>query len=170
MSGIDAKTEVPTGWSRRVSLLDDAIAGLGGVATLDTGGWGGWQGAKANARMLAKLCGRPVDVFVVFDRDYRWDDELDARRVDAARSGIDLHIWTRKELENHLLVPEAICRLIASRATDPPAPADVSSFLIAAAEGLREQTLGGLMDEIPAAEGHVGRSGVTEVRGGSGVA
>jgi hypothetical protein len=61
------------------------------------------------------------------DRDYYPADELDERRREAVQEDVDLHIWRKKEIENYLLVPDAISRVIATAigpgATPPTADA-----------------------------------------------
>lgn len=50
------------------------------------------------------------------DSDYHLQEETKNRIKEANSNGIRLHIWKRKELENYLLVPDAIQRLIVKSA------------------------------------------------------
>jgi energy-coupling factor transporter ATP-binding protein EcfA2 len=59
-----------------------------------------------------------VATAVVFDRDYRSDEELDAERIELNRVSKYAHIHTRKELENFLLVPSALERAIVKRVAE----------------------------------------------------
>lgn len=59
--------------------------------------------------------GVKISTGVVFDRDYRSDEEVKAELAELKRFCDYAHIHSRKELENFLLVPEAISRAIANR-------------------------------------------------------
>ena len=66
------------------------------------------------ARLLRDTGEERLRIYCIFDRDYRDPSEL-ANRVERAKEeGIDMHIWRRKEIENYLVCPSAVHRLIAS--------------------------------------------------------
>ena len=52
-----------------------------------------------------------VKMFVILDRDYRSDEECKdvVRRL--AEIHVTAHIWSKKELENYLLLPNVIARV-----------------------------------------------------------
>ena len=77
-------------------------------------GWGGWQRVigsnkvfKDNKANLATYC--------IFDSDYHTEDDKLVRLKDAKEHGINLHIWNKKEIENYLIVPGAIARLLSKK-------------------------------------------------------
>ncbi len=75
-------------------------------------GWGGWNYAVGSEMFLENAGGEGIVTYCIFDSDYHTSEEIANRRREAVKRGISLHIWTRKELENYLLIPSAIQRAI----------------------------------------------------------
>lgn len=86
------------------------------------GGWSGWNYAVGSSLILRNAVGESITTYCVLDSDYHTDIEIQARLNDARERGIELHIWGRKEIENYLLLPAAIARVVASERRKGPAP------------------------------------------------
>lgn len=79
------------------------------------GGRGGW-GSGIPARLPdTNAEGTSIRAFALLDRDYFPPEEVSERYDEARQWKVQLHIWVRKEIENYLLVPEAIARYIAAQ-------------------------------------------------------
>lgn len=76
------------------------------------GGWNGWERALGLA-MLLKETGDTIQLYCILDSDYHNEEAISKRYETAKSARINLHIWRRKELENYLLVPSAIQRVIS---------------------------------------------------------
>lgn len=61
--------------------------------------------------------GRPIQMFVVADRDY--EPNLEALRRELPSNHIAWHVWDRAEIENYLLCRGAIIRLIRGESPQP---------------------------------------------------
>jgi hypothetical protein len=69
----------------------------------------------------------------------------------AAERGIQLHVWERKEIENYLLAPGAIARVISSEARDEhglPDEKAVLEELDGITRGLRMETMDAIATEV----------------------
>lgn len=82
------------------------------IPNLSIGGWGGWNYAIGSSMLLNNASNESIRVFCLLDRDYHSEQEINNRLEESKRRGVELHIWTRKEIENYLIVPEAIARII----------------------------------------------------------
>ncbi|HMW28892.1 MAG TPA: AAA family ATPase [Plasticicumulans sp.] len=96
-------------------LYPDDREGLAAFPCMSIGGWGGWQYAVGSAMLLQNSGGEHIAVYCILDSDYHTRHQMTVRREQASRNQINLHIWTKKEIENYLLIPSAIQRLIAAR-------------------------------------------------------
>lgn len=65
---------------------------------------------RQQLQQMISLQGRTLECFVVADRDYEPDP--DQLRATLPADHLQWHIWQRTEIENYLLHPEAILRLI----------------------------------------------------------
>lgn len=65
---------------------------------------------------MRRAAGEGIRVFCILDADFHPADQILERQQQALGSGIELHIWSKKELENYLLVPAVRARVIRSRA------------------------------------------------------
>ena len=84
---------------------------------------------------LKNAVGDRITTYCIFDSDYHTKNEQTERYHQAVERGINLHIWRRKEIENYLLAPTVIARVIKQRTkTEPPTPAQVQAFLQSACE------------------------------------
>jgi len=107
--------------------LDPSALPIDLAPNFDLGGRGGLRGGNV-AVPRANRYGERIRVYALLDHDYYPDDELDERQAEARQADVDLHIWQRKEIENYLLVPGAIARVIASEVAPgvaAPTPGDV---------------------------------------------
>lgn len=111
----------------------DAETPLDAIPNLSIGGWDGWAHAIGGSMALKNAVGDRITTYCIFDSDYHTKQEKDDRYTQAEERGINLHIWERKEIENYLLEPTVIARVIKARATKkPPTPAEVEAFLLEA--------------------------------------
>lgn len=77
-------------------------------------GWGGWQRALAVAEVF-RTNQVHVKCYCIFDSDYHLKDEIARRQQEAKEKHINLHIWARKEIENYVIHPDVILRLIQAK-------------------------------------------------------
>ena len=90
------------------------------IPNLSIGGWGGWNYAIGSTMLLSSSIGREIRSYCIFDSDFHTPKQIRDRKIEATQKGVELHIWERKELENYLLVPEAILRAVASKLRQQP--------------------------------------------------
>ena len=97
-------------------LFPENEAPLTTLPTFPIGGWGGWEGVVSNSPVsVQNYLGKQIITYCLLDSDYHTPDQIAARYAAALAVGVQLHIWNVKEIENFLLVPRAIQRLILSR-------------------------------------------------------
>ncbi len=92
------------------------------------GGWSGWPLAIGSAKTLKNSAGEKIVTYCILDSDYHTEADISERYAKASENGIQLHIWNMKEIENYLLIPSAIARVITDGVTlggDGPSAADV---------------------------------------------
>ena len=53
-----------------------------------------------------------VKIYCIFDSDYHTEEEIKTRKEEATKIGVNIHIWERKEIENYLIVPTTILRIL----------------------------------------------------------
>jgi len=120
------------------------------IPHMRVGGWGGWQYAVGSRLLLSNAAGESIRIYCILDRDYHSGDEVAERLADAASRGVELHVWRRKEIENYLLVPAAIARVIAESMrpdTNTPTAEEVSSEISTTADFLRQTIEDGIATE-----------------------
>jgi hypothetical protein len=108
------------------------------------GGWNGWERARGLAILLQDAAPSAIRPYCILDSDFHTPDSIQKRLKTAKAEGIQLHIWKRKEIENYLLVPAAIRRLIEkgnARNGDVPTKGEIEAKLEEIAEGLRMDAL-----------------------------
>lgn len=81
----------------------------------DIGGWGGWKYAIGSKYALRNAGDQSLKIYCILDSDYHIPPETEERIEEANKHKISLHIWSMKEIENYLLVPSAILRLLLQK-------------------------------------------------------
>jgi hypothetical protein len=79
------------------------------------GGWTGWPYAIGSAMLLKNAIGEDIKTYCILDSDYHTAQEKNQRIKDAENKFVELHIWDKKEIENYLIVPSAIVRIINNK-------------------------------------------------------
>ena len=85
------------------------------ITIVPIGGFGQRQKIEHAAWTFEKVLKSEIAIAAVLDRDYRCAEEIEEITRDARATVPHFHILERKELENYLLVPEAIARATADR-------------------------------------------------------
>jgi energy-coupling factor transporter ATP-binding protein EcfA2 len=131
------------------ALHPEAETSLEAIPNMAIGGWNGWSLAMGSALTLKNALGEKISTYCLLDRDYHCDEEIAERYQEAEERGIELHIWDRKELENYLLVPAAVVRVVRSRAEDSDVSEEEIDHEVAQlATKLRNRTVDALATSI----------------------
>jgi energy-coupling factor transporter ATP-binding protein EcfA2 len=125
----------------------EPIAALPHIAI---GGRGGWNIVLGSRQFLRRAGGEEIIVYCILDRDYYPQEEVAKRMKEATENGMQLHIWRRKEIENYLVVPAAIQRVIASRCKTPPSVEDIGERVDEVIESLLDETHDNIASQLQA--------------------
>ncbi|MBX9723028.1 MAG: AAA family ATPase [Candidatus Obscuribacterales bacterium] len=102
---------------------------------------------------FGKIMGQRVNMAAIFDRDYRCSDEIDSLTQNLKKSLRVVHILTRKELENYLLLPEVVVRAAKAKlskrgkADTKINASDIKSTLMAITEKYKSSVFGNRCSE-----------------------
>ena len=96
-------------------LFQNADFSLDEIPNSSIGGWDGWPYAIGQTMMAKNALGQKVRVYCILDSDYHIPAEIDKRKKEACSKDVELHIWSKKEIENYFLNPDAIVRIICGR-------------------------------------------------------
>lgn len=88
-----------------------------GLTALESGGFDSWPKIQGFAWGLQKSFETELKVAVVYDSDYRSNEENTSHKNSLEQEVELVHFHTRKEIENYLLVPDVLSRAI-ERAVD----------------------------------------------------
>ena len=95
--------------------LRELGAGLD-ITPLPSGGFGSWQKITVLASGIADVLGSPLTISAVYDRDYFCEEFINVV-LETLHGHLPLaHVHARKEIENYLLVPDALDRAIEQTA------------------------------------------------------
>lgn len=130
------------------TLFKNSNEPLDAIPNMSIGGWGGWSRAIGSKIMLKNAGDENIVVYCIFDSDYHTELEIETRKEEAQKNGINLWIWSKKEIENYLIVPEAIKRLIEKDADATIELENVVKKLEELVEGLKVDYLDILTDKV----------------------
>ncbi|MDX2152889.1 MAG: ATP-binding protein [Bryobacteraceae bacterium] len=133
------------------TLHPTAETPLDAIPSLSLGGWDGWESAIGSDMAFKNAIGNNIKTYCIFDRDYHTPKEIKERYQKATQRGISLHIWQRKEIENYLLEPTVIARVIQARNRStkmPPLPSEVRKFLEDVCDREKDKTQDSIADAI----------------------
>jgi len=136
------------------------------IPHIEVGGWGGWAYAIGSSMLLRNSGGEDISVYCILDSDYHSKGAIAKKYEDAARARARLHIWSRKEIENYFLVPEAIVRAIRRRMpsrTQAPTAAEIRGRMEAACEGLKEEVFDAIAADVLAEDRSLGAGGANKL-------
>jgi energy-coupling factor transporter ATP-binding protein EcfA2 len=121
------------------------------IPHMSIGGWGGWNYAIGSSMLLKNSGGQTISVYCIFDSDYHTEQDISGRKSLALKREVRFQIWRRKEIENFLLNPEVLHRIIAFEiSSGKPAPKveTVVAALDVAAQELRDQCTDAISEEL----------------------
>lgn len=121
---------------------------LDAIPHLSIGGWGGWSRAVGSKLMLKNAGDENIIIYCIFDSDYHTEDEINDRIGEAQKHGINLKIWKRKEIENYLIEPLAIKRILERESEKVVDLDEIKNAIDSIAESLKEDYLDLLTDKI----------------------
>lgn len=135
------------------------------IPNMSIGGWGGWNYAVGSSMTLKNSLGESIVTYCILDSDYHTQEEIKHRKKEAKTRGVELTIWSQKEIENYLLVPSAIQRLIAkkcARRTKPPTSEKVAEKIKEIALNMEEAIFDALSAELLARDRSLGAGGANK--------
>lgn len=83
------------------------------IPTSHIHGWGGWQRVIGSHQIISK--NPEIKTYCILDSDYHLHEEIEERYKEAEKHGINLKIWSRKEIENYIFTIASLKRLLQSR-------------------------------------------------------
>ena len=104
------------------TLTENLHTAISALPTISIGGFGNWREAVATASGFRRLGDESIKAYCILDSDYRTNVEHKKIVKRAEKEGLYLHVWSRKEIENYVVEPAAIQRLIAKRSSGPVPP------------------------------------------------
>jgi hypothetical protein len=133
------------------TLYSDSLDPIDAIPSMPLGGWSGWDYAVGSAMLLKKAVGGNIRSYCILDSDFHTQRQIAARMAQAQEKGVNLHIWERKEIENYLLVPTAIRRVLRRRlrvGVEPPSTEELTDKMFGLAGKLKHRVTDAIAGEL----------------------
>jgi hypothetical protein len=118
---------------------------IGTVPFIKLGGFEGWDRALNAVWAFREILDIEIEVYCLFDKDYRPAAEITAFEQKLREAGLRCHVLGRKEIENYLLevrpLEEAIKRRAKERQREQPADKAILSWLDEATESVKHRVV-----------------------------
>ena len=114
------------------------------VTLMKTDGFSNWSRVSTSSWVFEKFFGFHIPVAAIFDRDYRCDDEIDEFLRDINTDDTQCRVLPFKEIENLLLVPDAVAAVVrkhSTRALTEGWAQEISKIFESCFERMRSKTL-----------------------------
>lgn len=118
------------------------------LPTVSLGGWSRFKEALGAARLFYEETHGEIKTYCILDRDYHTKSEIEELYSLSSQNHLELHIWSRKELENYLLVPAALAKVAGISIDDECAFDAFCNELFHELDKLASQTKGGILDQL----------------------
>jgi len=121
------------------------------IPHMSIGGWGGWQFVVGSSFFLKNAGGDDIASYCLLDSDYHTQVQISSRFTEAKSHGVELHVWSRKEIENFLIVPTTIQRIVYAGCREkhtPPSVQDVKDEIDRIAETLKDEVFDSFCTEF----------------------
>ncbi len=151
------------GGDRRILAGFARALGLGSfpdprlISVVELEGEANWRRLKDFNWVLTNTIGERVRAYVLLDRDYRTEAQVQDLVTTLRRAGVGIHVWQRKEIENYTLSAPAIRRCLDEEMGEREFPMvlppreDIERLLSEMAERhrqyVRSQLLGQIIEE-----------------------
>jgi energy-coupling factor transporter ATP-binding protein EcfA2 len=132
-------------------LFPNSPGPIDAIPSMQVGGWSGWSYAVGSSMLLNKAVGRNIRSYCIFDSDFHTQNQIISRKTEAQEKGLNLHIWAKKEIENYLLDPKVIHRVVGKRVKSQqeiPSVPELSKKLFEIAEQMQDALMDGLANEF----------------------
>lgn len=132
------------------TLFPDSNLPIDRIPFAATGGWGSWDVKSKDASRLLEV-ENSYKIYFIYDRDYHTQDEIDERKRIAETKKINICIWSKKEIENYLIVPSSITRCIGYNMQEEkvkPTVEEIELLINNICEELKKNTYECLMEEM----------------------
>jgi AAA domain, putative AbiEii toxin, Type IV TA system len=131
-------------------LYPKAELPLDAVPNLPIDGWGGWAHAVGSSMTLHNAFGDEISTYCILDHDYHTEEEIELRVKEASQRRVELHIWQRKEIENYLLAPAVIQRVIRKRRPEGSIPSidEIQNQILKFCDSERQNVVYGIAEVL----------------------
>lgn len=127
--------------------MSELSAGLG-ITSLESGGFGSWQRVTTLAMGIAEVLGAPLTIAAIYDRDYFCEEEVSNLKASLSSKLSLAHVHDRKEIENYLLIPDALDRAIERAVIERTARSGTAISTLPKARDLLLEITDGLRDDV----------------------
>ena len=90
----------------------DVLASGNDLTAFESGGFGSWRNVKALSWGLSQTLNADIPIAAVYDRDYFCEEQITAMQQDMEKDVHFAHFHARKEIENYLLVPHVLEKVL----------------------------------------------------------
>ena len=134
------------------------------IPQMSIGGWSGWNQAIGSSMTLQNAMEENIQIYCILDRDYHTENELKKRKQKAKNQGINLHIWSQKEIENFLFSFSVVHRYISNRVAKrtPPSLEEVEAKIERLAWDMKDDVFDALSNEFHTQDRRKGLKGANK--------
>jgi len=146
-------------------LFPESQESFEAIPNMPLGGWGGWNYAIGSAMLLKNSFDQHIIAYCLFDSDYHSSKSIRKRYSEAKRKDIQLHIWAQKEIENYLINPTTLQRLIKNRIalrTIPPTTEEIGNKVKELSLSMEDDVFDAISDEQWSLNKSKGNSGANK--------
>ena len=93
-------------------LFTDYNQSVDQLPTIKLGGWARFGEALGAARLFYQETHGDIKTYCILDRDFHTQTEINDLYEKAKENHLSLHVWNKKELENYIVKPSAIFRML----------------------------------------------------------